>query len=77
MSDLAITAIFGVIAAGILGWLAGYLMGRYDGRSVGWLERYYAELDAATKRAQRFNRLHPRINGAFAEATREEGEPRK
>ena len=69
MSDLAITAIFATIAAGILGWLAGYLMGRYDGRSVGWLERYYAELDAATKRAQRFANLHPRQGGQFAEKT--------
>ena len=77
MSDLATTAIFGVIASAIIGWLIGYLMGRHDGRSVGWLERYYAELDAQAKRVERFNRLHPRINGAFAEATREEGEPRK
>jgi len=72
MSDFAITAIFGVIAAAIIGWLIGYFMGRYDGRAIGWIERYYAELDAATKRVQRFNRLHPRINGAFAEVTREE-----
>lgn len=67
MSDATFTAIFATIAAGILGWLAGYLMGRYDGRSVGWLERYYAELDAATKRAQRFAHLHPRQSGQFAE----------
>jgi len=72
VSDLAITAIFGVIAAAIIGWLAGYLMGRYDGRAVGWLERYYAELDAATKRAQRFAHLHPRQGGQFA-AKAEEG----
>lgn len=67
MSDLAITTIFGVIAAAIIGWLLGYLMGRYDGRSIGWLERYYAELDAATNRAQRFAQLHPRHDGKFAE----------
>ena len=72
MSDLAVTAIFSALAAAILGWLAGYLMGRYDGRSVGWLERYYAELDAATKRAQRFAHLHPRQGGQFA-AKAEEG----
>ena len=72
MSDATITAIFATVAAGILGWLAGYLMGRYDGRSVGWLERYYAELDAATKRAQRFANLHPRQGGQFA-AKAEEG----
>ena len=67
MSDATFTAIFSALAAAILGWLAGYLMGRYDGRSVGWLERYYAELDAATKRAQRFAHLHPRQGGQFAE----------
>ena len=72
MSDATITAISATIAASILGWLAGYLMGRYDGRSVGWLERYYAELDAATKRAQRFAHLHPRQGGQFA-AKAEEG----
>ena len=59
MSDLAITAIFGVIAAAIIGWLAGYLMGLRDGKPIGWLERYYAELDAQAKRVERFNRLHP------------------
>ena len=69
MSDATITAIFSALAAAILGWLAGYLMGRYDGRAVGWLERYYAELDAATKRAQRFANLHPRQGGQFAEKT--------
>ena len=69
MSDATITAIFATIAAAILGWLLGYLMGRYDGRAVGWLERYYAELDAATKRAQRFAHLHPRQSGQFAEKT--------
>ena len=73
MSDPTITAVFATLAAGILGWLAGYLMGRYDGRSVGWLERYYAELDAATKRAQRFAHLHPRQGGQFA-AKVEEGD---
>ena len=73
MSDATITAIFATIAAGILGWLAGYLMGRHDGRSVGWLERYYAELDAATKRAQRFAALHPRQGGQFV-AKVEEGD---
>ena len=67
MNDATITAIFATIAASILGWLAGYLMGRYDDRAVGWLERYYAELDAATKRAQRFAHLHPRQSGQFAE----------
>ena len=72
MNDATITAIFSALAAGILGWLAGYLMGRYDGRAVGWLERYYAELDAATKRAQRFAHLHPRQGGQFA-AKSEEG----
>ena len=72
MSDATITAICSVIAAALLGWLAGYLMGRHDGRSVGWLERYYAELDAATKRAQRFAHLHPRQGGQFA-AKAEEG----
>ena len=65
MSDTTITAIFATIAAAILGWLLGYLMGRYDGRAVGWLERYYAELDAATKRAQRFAVQHPRQGGQF------------
>ena len=65
MSDATITAIFATIAAGTIGWLAGYLMGRHDGRSVGWLERYYAELAAATKRAQRFAHLHPRQGGQF------------
>lgn len=72
MNDLAITAIFATVAAAIIGWFIGYLMGKRDGRSIGWLERYYAELDAKAKRVERFNRLHPRINGAFAEATREE-----
>ena len=72
MSDATITEIFSALAAGILGWLAGYLMGRYDGRAVGWLERYYAELDAATKRAQRFAAQHPRQGGQFA-AKAEEG----
>ena len=72
MSDATFTAIFSALAASILGWLAGYLMGRYDGRAVGWLERYYAELDAATKRAQRFAHLHPRQGGQFA-AKAEEG----
>ena len=66
MNDATITAIFATIAAAILGWLAGYLFGRHDGRAVGWLERYYAELDAATKRAQRFANLHPRQGGQFA-----------
>ena len=69
MSDLTITAIFATIAAAILGWLLGYLMGRYDGRAIGWLERYYAELDAATKRAHRFANLHPRQGGQFVEKT--------
>ena len=69
MSDATITAIFATVAAAILGWLIGYLMGRYDGRAVGWLERYYAELDAATKRAQRFANLHPRQGGQFSEKT--------
>ena len=69
MSDATITAIFATNAAAILGWLAGYLMGRHDGRAVGWLERYYAELDAATKRAQRFANLHPRQGGQFVEKT--------
>ena len=67
MNDATITAIFATNAAAILGWLAGYLMGRHDGRAVGWLERYYAELDAATKRAQRFAALHPRQGGPFRE----------
>ena len=66
MSDATITAIFATIASAILGWLAGYMMGRHDGRSVGWLERYYADLDAATKRAQRFAAQHPRQGGQFA-----------
>lgn len=66
MSDATITAIFATLAAAIIGWLAGYLMGRHDGRSIGWLERYYAELDAATKRAQRFAHLHPRQGGQFS-----------
>ena len=66
MSDATITAIFATVTAAILGWLLGYLMGRYDGRAVGWLERYYAELDAATKRAKRFAHLHPRQGGQFA-----------
>ena len=66
MSDATITAIFATVTAAILGWLLGYLMGRYDGRAVGWLKRYYAELDAATKRAQRFANLHPRQGGQFA-----------
>lgn len=66
MSDATITAIFATIAAAILGWLIGYLCGRHDGRSIGWLERYYAEMDAATKRAQRFAHLHPRQGGQFA-----------
>ena len=66
MSDATITAIFATVAAAILGWLIGYLMGRYDGRAVDWLERYYAELDAATKRAKRFAHLHPRQGGQFA-----------
>ena len=69
MNDATITAIFATIAAAILGWLAGYLFGRHDGRSVGWLERYYAELEAATKRAQRFANLHPRQGGQFVEKT--------
>ena len=73
MNDATITAIFSALAASILGWLAGYLMGRYDGRAVGWLERYYDELDAATKRAQRFAHLHPRQGGQFA-AKVEEGD---
>lgn len=77
MTDATITAIFATVAAAILGWLLGYLCGRHDGRSIGWLERYYAELDAQAKRVERFNRLHPRINGTFAEVTREKGEPRK
>lgn len=50
MNDATITAIFSALAASILGWL----------------ERYYAELDAATKRAQRFAHLHPRQGGQFA-----------
>ena len=66
MSDPTITAIFATIASALIGWLLGYLMGRHDGRAVGWLERYYAELDAATKRAQRFANLHPRQGGQFA-----------
>ena len=74
MNDATITAIFSALAAGILGWLAGYLMGRYDGRAVGWLERYYAELDAATKRAQRFANLHPRQGGQFAAKAEEEAD---
>ena len=65
MTDATITAIFATVAAAILGWLLGYLCGRHDGRSIGWLERYYAELDAATKRAQRFAHLHPRNGGQF------------
>ena len=72
MSDATITAIFSALAAAILGWLSGYLMGRYDGRAVGWLERYYAELDAATKRAQRSAHLHPRQGGQFV--AKEEGD---
>ena len=72
MSDPTITAIFATVAAAILGWLLGYLMGRYDGRAVGWLERYYAELEAATKRAQRFANLHPRQGGQFAAKAEEE-----
>lgn len=67
MTDATVTAIFATLAAAILGWLLGYLCGRHDGRSIGWLERYYAELDAATKRAQRFAHLHPRQGGKFAE----------
>ena len=74
MSDPTITAIFATIAAAILGWLLGYLMGRYDGRAFGWLERYYAELDAATKRAQRFAHLHPRQGGQFAAKAEEEAD---
>jgi membrane protein DedA with SNARE-associated domain len=65
MTDATITAIFATLAAAILGRLRGYLCGRHDGRSIGWLERYYAELDAATKRAQRFAHLHPRQGGQF------------
>ena len=74
MSDPTITAIFATVAAAILGWLIGYLMGRYDGRAVGWLERYYAELDADTKRAQRFAHLHPRQGGQFAAKAEEEAD---
>lgn len=74
MNDPTITAIFATIAASILGWLAGYLMCRYDGRAVGWLERYYAELDAATKRAQRFAHPHPRQSGQFAAKAEEEAD---
>ena len=33
MSDATITAIFATIASAILGWLAGYMMGRHDGRA--------------------------------------------
>ena len=67
MNDASITAIFSALAAASLGWLAGYLMGRYDGRAVGWLERYYAELDAQARRAERFVALHPRQGGQFVE----------
>ena len=66
MTDATITAVFATIAAAILGWLAGYLMGIRDGRARGWLERYYQEIDAQARRAERFVALHPRNGGQFA-----------
>ena len=54
------------IACALVGWAIGYRLGSRDGRAIGWLERYYAELDAATKRAQWFGNLHPRQGGKFA-----------
>ena len=62
----AILAALACIASCLIGWALGYKQGSRYGRSVGWLERYYAELDAATKRAQRFAHLHPRQGGQFA-----------
>ena len=72
MSDSTITWIFALAASAVLGWLIGHWSGVKTGRAIGWLERYYAEIDAQARRIERFNATHPRINGQFAEVTREE-----
>ena len=54
------------IACALVGWAIGYRLGSSDGRARGWLERYYQEIDAQARRAERFVALHPRQGGQFA-----------
>lgn len=54
------------IASCLIGWALGYKQGYRDGHAVGWLERYYQEIDAQARRAERFVALHPRQGGQFA-----------
>ena len=54
------------IACALVGWAIGYRIGANDGRARGWLERYYQEIDAQARRAERFVALHPRQGGQFA-----------
>ena len=50
------------IATGFVCLATGYR----DGRTRGWLERYHQEIDAQSRKAERFVALHPRQGGQFA-----------
>lgn len=64
--NATVLSAFACIACALVGWAIGYRLGSRDGRAVGWLERYYQEIDAQARRAERFVALHPRQGGQFA-----------
>lgn len=62
----SLLSVLACIATGFVCLAIGYRIGANDGRARGWLERYYQEIDAQARRAERFVALHPRQGGQFA-----------
>ena len=60
------TIIIGAVVA-IAAYTLGHYSGENRGKAIGWLERNQQAMDHVAKRAQRFDRLHPRDGGRFAE----------